>query len=87
MLQFQFYEAACKQAGWTGPLHRCSFYGNKTVGANLNKMLEMGASKPWPDELQVFTGSREMSGKALINYFAPLKTWLDQQNKGKSCGW
>ncbi|MBO9579927.1 MAG: M2 family metallopeptidase [Sphingobium sp.] len=87
VLQFQFYEAACKQAGWTGPLHRCSFYGNKAVGANLDKMLEMGASKPWPDELQVFTGSREMSGKALINYFAPLKTWLDQQNKGKSCGW
>jgi peptidyl-dipeptidase A len=87
VLQFQFYEAACKQAGWTGPLHRCSFYNNKTVGANLNKMLEMGASKPWPDELQVFTGSREMSGKALINYFAPLKTWLDQQNKGKTCGW
>lgn len=87
VLQFQFYEAACKQAGWTGPLHRCSFYNNKTVGANLNKMLEMGASKPWPDALQAFTGSREMSGKALINYFAPLKTWLDQQNKGKACGW
>jgi peptidyl-dipeptidase A len=87
VLQFQFFEAACKQAGWKGPLHRCSFYGNKTVGANLNKMLEMGASKPWPDALETFTGSREMSGKSLINYFAPLKTWLDQQNKGKTCGW
>ncbi|MBO9575424.1 MAG: M2 family metallopeptidase [Sphingobium sp.] len=87
VLQFQFYEAACKQAGWTGPLHRCSFYGNKTVGANLNKMLEMGASKPWPDELEAFTGSREMSGKSMIAYFAPLKKWLDQQNKGKACGW
>jgi len=87
VLQFQFYEAACKQAGWTGPLHRCSFYGNKEVGAKLNAMLEMGASKPWPDALQAFTGSREMSGKALVNYFAPLKKWLDQQNKGKACGW
>ncbi len=87
VLQFQFYEAACKQAGWKGPLHRCSFYGNKAVGAKLNAMLEMGASKPWPDALQAFTGSREMSGKALINYFKPLKTWLDKQNAGKSCGW
>ncbi len=87
VLQFQFFEAACKQAGLTGPLHRCSFYNNKTVGANLNKMLAMGASKPWPDALEAFTGSREMSGKALLNYFAPLKTWLDQQNKGKVCGW
>ncbi|MCA0210526.1 MAG: M2 family metallopeptidase [Proteobacteria bacterium] len=87
VLQFQFYQAACKQAGWKGPLHRCSFYGNKQVGAKLNAMLEMGASKPWPDALQAFTGSREMSGKAMADYFAPLKAWLDQQNKGKPQGW
>ena len=87
ILQFQFYEAACKQAGWTGPLHRCSFYGNKEVGAKLNAMLEMGASKPWPDALEAFTGNRDMSGKAMADYFAPLKTWLDEQNKGKPQGW
>jgi peptidyl-dipeptidase A len=87
VLQFQFYEAACRQAGWKGPLHRCSFYGDKAVGAKLNAMLEMGASKPWPDALQAFTGSRQMSGKALVNYFAPLQKWLITQNKGKSCGW
>ena len=87
VLQFQFYEAACRQAGWKGPLHRCSFYGNKQVGEKLNAMLEMGASKPWPDALQAFTGKREMSGKALVNYFAPLQKWLIEQNKGKSCGW
>ncbi len=87
VLQFQFYEAACKQAGWKGPLHRCSFYGNKDVGAKLNAMLEMGASKPWPDALEAFTGKREMSGKAMADYFAPLKAWLDEQNKGKPQGW
>jgi len=87
LLQFQFYQAACKQAGWTGPLHRCSFYGNKEVGAKLQKMLEMGQSKPWPDALQAFTGSREISGQALVDYFAPLKKWLDEQNKGKPSGW
>lgn len=87
VLQFQFYEAACRQAGWKGPLHRCSFYGNKEVGKRLNAMLEMGASKPWPDALEAFTGTREMSGKAMIRYFAPLKGWLDTQNKGKVCGW
>jgi len=87
VLQFQFYKAACDTAGWTGPLHRCSFYGNKDVGAKLNAMLEMGASKPWPDALEVFTGTREISGKAMADYFAPLKTWLDEQNKGKPSGW
>jgi peptidyl-dipeptidase A len=87
LLQFQFYEAACRQAGWKGPLHRCSFYGNKEVGRRLNAMLEMGASKPWPDALQAFTGSREMSGDAMVAYFRPLQAWLKQQNKGQKCGW
>ncbi len=87
ILQFQFYKAACDIAGWKGPLHRCSFYGNKDVGSRLNAMLEMGASKPWPDALEAFTGSREMDGTAMVEYFAPLQTWLKEQNKGKQCGW
>lgn len=87
ILQFQFYKAACDTAGWKGPLHRCSFYGNKEVGTRLNAMLEMGASKPWPDALEAFTGSREMSGKAMIEYFAPLMKWLKAQNKGAKKGW
>jgi peptidyl-dipeptidase A len=87
ILQFQFYQAACQQAGWTGPLHRCSFYGNKHVGERLGAMLEMGASKPWPDALEAFTGTREISGKALVEYFAPLKAWLDEQNRGQPIGW
>ncbi|BBE33607.1 M2 family metallopeptidase [Sphingosinicella microcystinivorans] len=87
LLQFQFHQAACKQAGWKGPLHRCSIYGDKKVGEKLNAMLEMGASKPWPDALQAFTGSRQMDGKAMIAYFQPLMTWLQKQNKGKTCGW
>jgi peptidyl-dipeptidase A len=87
ILQFQFYKAACDQAGWKGPLHRCSFYGNKEVGRRLNAMLETGASKPWPDALEAFTGTREMSGEAMIEYFRPLIGWLEQQNKGRQCGW
>jgi peptidyl-dipeptidase A len=87
ILQFQFYKAACDQAGWKGPLHRCSFFGDKTVGARLNAMLEMGQSKPWPEALKAFTGTSQMSGKAMVEYFAPLKAWLDKQNKGKPQGW
>ena len=87
ILQFQFFKAACDQAGWDGPLHRCSFYGNEEVGKNLNAMLEMGASKPWPDALEAFTGERQMSGEAMVEYFAPLKAWLDEQNAGKTEGW
>jgi len=87
ILQFQFYKAACDQAGWQGPLHRCSFYGNREVGARLNAMLEMGASKPWPDALEAFTGTREMDGSAMLAYFRPLMSWLQEQNRGRQCGW
>ncbi len=87
ILQFQFYKAACDAAGWEGPLHRCSFYDNKEVGSKLNAMLELGASKPWPDALEEFTGTREMSGKAMLEYFKPLQDWLKEQNKGKTKGW
>jgi peptidyl-dipeptidase A len=87
ILQFQFYKAACDISGWKGPLHRCSFYGNKQVGARLNAMLEMGASKPWPDALQAFTGSREIDGTAMIAYFQPLMTFLKKENKANKCGW
>ena len=87
ILQFQFYQAACATAGWTGPLHRCSFYGNKAVGTKLNTMLAMGASKPWPDALEAFTGTRAMNGKAMLAYFAPLSAWLKTQTKGQDCGW
>jgi len=87
VLQFQFYKAACDMAGWKGPLHRCSFYGNKEVGRRLNAMLAMGASHPWPDALEAFTGTREISGKPMLEYFAPLQAWLQQQNQGKHCGW
>ncbi|WGM37786.1 M2 family metallopeptidase [Caulobacter sp. NIBR1757] len=85
--QFQFHRAACKQAGWTGPLHRCSVYGNKAVGAKFNKMMEMGQSKPWPDELEAFTGERRTDASAVTEYFKPLNTWLIKQNKGQKCGW
>ena len=87
VMQFQFHKAACEQAGWEGPLHRCSIYNNKEVGERFNAMMEMGASKPWPDALESFTGTREMDGSAIVEYFDPLMVYLKEQNASQSCGW
>jgi peptidyl-dipeptidase A len=87
ILQFQFYRALCQEAGHAGPLHQCSFYGSKEAGAKLNAMLEVGMSKPWPEALYQLTGSRQMDATALTDYFAPLKKWLDEQNRGNVLGW
>jgi peptidyl-dipeptidase A len=85
--QFQFHRAACQQAGVTGPLHRCSIYGDQKVGKKFNAMLEMGQSKPWPDALEAFTGQRQTDASAMTEYFKPLDTWLTEQNRGETCGW
>ena len=89
ILQFQFYRAMCREAGQTGPLHRCSFFGDKKAGERLNKMLELGQSKPWPEALKELTGEDRMDANALVEYFAPLKKWLDEQNAaaGAKAGW
>jgi peptidyl-dipeptidase A len=81
ILQFQFHRAMCREAGYQGPLNRCSIYGNKQVGEKLKKMLVMGQSRPWPEALKALTGEEKMDATAILDYFAPLKTWLDEQNK------
>jgi len=50
-------------------------------------MLEMGASQPWPKALEALTGQSRMDATAILDYFAPLKRWLDEQNRGKPVGW
>ncbi len=87
ILQFQFHRALSQAAGCTGPLNRCSIYGNKEAGAKLNAMLAMGVSRPWQDALEKIAGTRQMDATAIRDYFAPLQKWLDEQNKGKPVGW
>jgi peptidyl-dipeptidase A len=60
---------------------------NKAAGEKLNKMLSMGKSKAWPDALEALTGQRQMDATAIADYFAPLKKWLDEQNRGETPGW
>jgi peptidyl-dipeptidase A len=90
ILQFQFHRALAIKAGCdlkTTPLHRCSIYGNKNAGKAFAETLALGASKPWPEALEILTGKREMDATAILDYFAPLKKWLDEQNAGTPVGW
>jgi len=87
VLQFQFHRALCEQAGFKGPLHECSIYGSKEAGRAYQEMLALGASKPWQDALEKLTGTREMDATAIVEYFQPLMGWLEEQNRGRRCGW
>ncbi|HEY6878650.1 MAG TPA: M2 family metallopeptidase, partial [Polyangiales bacterium] len=86
VLQYQFHRAMCKLAGHQGPLHTCSIYGSEAAGKKLREMLALGASKPWPDALELLTGQRDLDATAIVDYFAPLMAWLKQQNQSKQCG-
>jgi peptidyl-dipeptidase A len=87
ILQFQFHRALSQAAGCTTPLHRCSIYESKDAGRRLQAMLEMGASRPWPEALEALTGSKQMDASAIVDYFAPLQRWLDEHLKGQPTGW
>jgi peptidyl-dipeptidase A len=87
ILQFQFHRSLCEAAGYEGPLHRCSIYGSAEAGERLQAMLAMGSSQPWPDALEALTGQRQMDATAILDYFAPVLAWLQEQNEGRTCGW
>ena len=86
ILQFQFHRALLRASGFDGPMHRGTIYGSKEAGRRLADMLAMGSSREWPDALEAITGERKMDAAALLEYFAPLRRWLDQQNRADSGG-
>jgi peptidyl-dipeptidase A len=87
VLQFQFYKSLCDASGHTGPLHECSFYGNKEAGAKYWAMMQKGQGQPWQQTMKELTGGEQMDASAILDYFAPLQGWLKEQNQGKTCGW
>ncbi|MEX0733268.1 MAG: M2 family metallopeptidase [Steroidobacteraceae bacterium] len=87
VLQFQFHRALCEKAGFKGPLHECSVFDSADAGRRFQEMLALGRSKPWQDALEKLTGTRQMDATAIVGYFEPLMGWLEEQNRGRECGW
>ena len=87
IMQYQFHESLCNDMGFSGPLHECSIYGDKLAGEKIISTMAMGQSAPWQDAFEKLTGSRNISGESVMNYYKPLKEWLDTQNNDRSCGW
>lgn len=62
--------------------HDTDYYGNREVGTFLKRVMAPGATRPWREVLRETTG-RELNGKAMAEYFQPLYSWLQQQNRGR----
>ncbi|XP_064597980.1 angiotensin-converting enzyme-like [Liolophura sinensis] len=90
VIQFQFHKALCEEAGQGSvPLHECDIYRSKEAGNKLAQVLSLGSSKPWPDAMEMMTGSRKMNAQPLMDYFQPLTDWLKAENEkaGDKKGW
>ncbi|WP_295364416.1 M2 family metallopeptidase [Arenimonas sp.] len=87
ILQFQFYKALCDASGHEGPLYTCNFAENPEAGKRFWAMMQRGASQPWQQTLKELTGGEQMDASAVLEYFQPLQSWLQEQNQGKTCGW
>ncbi len=68
------------------PPQSCNYAGNKEVGTWLNNTLTRGGTEDWRKVLKDATGE-DISTRAMADYFKPLQSWLEQQNKGRQIGW
>ena len=68
------------------PPQACNYAGNRQVGDFLKSIMEKGATEDWRKVLKEATGE-ELSTRAMIEYYAPLLKWLEEQNQGRPIGW
>ena len=59
-----------------------NYYGQKEVGSYLHSILEVGATRDWRELIREATGE-PLASEALLEYFAPLQVWLEEQNEGR----
>lgn len=85
VLKFQLHDYIARQILHQPP-QSCNYAGNKEVGAWLQKILEKGGTEDWRKVLKDATGE-ELSTRAMVDYFKPLMSWLEEQNKGRKIGW
>jgi peptidyl-dipeptidase A len=63
--------------------HNTDYYGSAEVGAFLDGILRLGATEDWRDVMVEHLG-QQISAQPMLDYFAPLVTWLEEENKGRT---
>jgi len=87
VLKFQTHKTLCQIAGFEGPLSECSIYRSSKAGIRLMEMMAIEAGAPRHRLLSFLSGGRRLDAAALLEYFQPLRVWLDAKNEGRTCGW
>jgi peptidyl-dipeptidase A len=85
VLKFQLHDYIARKILHQPP-QTCNYADNKEVGAFLKKIMEKGGTEDWRKVLKDATGE-DLSTRAMVEYFKPLQSWLETQNKGRQVGW
>jgi len=83
VLLFQLHQHIATQILHQDP-RDTNYYGSKEVGEFLRGILTPGSSRDWREVLREATGS-DLSARAMVEYFEPLRLWLVEQNRGRTC--
>jgi len=85
VLKFQLHDHIARKILHQPP-QACNYADNKEVGAFLQNILKKGGTEDWRKVLRDATGE-DLSTRAMAEYFKPLMSWLEEQNKGRQIGW
>ncbi|MEP7014858.1 MAG: M2 family metallopeptidase [Verrucomicrobiota bacterium] len=85
VFKFQLHDYIARKILHQDP-RSCNYADNKEVGAWLDNILKKGATEDWRKVLKDATGE-DISTRAMMEYFKPLMSWLEEQNKGRKIGW
>lgn len=81
VLLYQLHNHIAKEILHQDP-RATNYYGQRGIGEFLKKIMYPGASKDWREVLKESTGD-ELNAQAMLEYFQPLRAWLQEQNKGR----
>jgi len=87
IMQFQLHAGLCRSKQHTAQLHKCDIYRSLAAGNRLKKVMNLGASRPWPQVMKIVTGYRDIRADRMLEYFRPLMAWLRLENRGHRVGW
>jgi peptidyl-dipeptidase A len=85
VLKFQLHDWIARRI-LKQPPQVCNYANRGDVGAFLRGILEKGGTEDWRKLLRDATGE-DLSTRAMMDYFKPLATWLEAQNRGRPLGW
>jgi len=85
VILYQLHDHICRQLLHEDP-HSCNYYNRPEVGAFLQSIMRVGATRDWQELLREVTG-RELTAEPMLEYYRPLLEYLEAQNRGRSCDW